>query len=82
MKEKQAMEDQRKLKAEEALEGKGEMGEAISEKVAEHFEEKRTTYICSLCASEPLSCLQNLMSCTYACLFLNYPEIPDRIIKS
>lgn len=28
------------------------MGEAISEKVADHFQEKQTACICSLCASE------------------------------
>lgn len=74
--------NQRKLKAEKALERKGEMREAISEKVAEHSEEKQTTYIYSLCASEHLSCPQNLMSRTYSCLILNYAEIPDRVIKS
>lgn len=63
------MKDQRKLKAEEALEREGALGEAISEKVAEHFEEKQMIYICSLCASEHLSCQQNLMLCTYSCLF-------------
>lgn len=45
------------------------MGEAIPEKVADHFEEKQTTSVCSLCASEHLNCTQNLMSCTYSCLF-------------
>lgn len=37
------MKDQRKLKAEKALERKSEVGEAISEKIAEHFEEKLLT---------------------------------------
>lgn len=63
------MKDPRKLQTEKALERKGAVGEAISEKVAEHCEEKQTTYICSLCASEHLSCPQNLMSCTYSCIF-------------
>lgn len=75
------MKDQRELKAEKALERKAEMGETISEKVAEHFEEKQTTYIYSLCASKHLSCPQNLMSCTYSCLILNDAKISDRIIK-